>query len=134
LPARRHPLNLSEQALRNIFDRYSQPENRVTHALMTAIDEDRSLPRSFLRELVKVHLSSDRLWRCYTGEARAAAQASRSVRDEPRSVAACPRAESRHAWSMLELSLRPTAFDDSPRANDFVMIWTSEEFSANRDG
>jgi hypothetical protein len=25
-------------ALRNTFDQYSQPENRVTHALMTALD------------------------------------------------------------------------------------------------
>src|ERR1700682_3739058 len=40
--------------LRNIFDQYSQPENRVTHALMTAIDEDRTLLGLFLRELVKV--------------------------------------------------------------------------------
>jgi hypothetical protein len=40
--------------LRNIFDQYSQPENRVTHALMTAIDEDRVLLGHFLRELVKV--------------------------------------------------------------------------------
>ena len=41
-------------ALRNIFDQYSQPENRVTHALMTAINEDRNLLGLFLRELVKV--------------------------------------------------------------------------------
>ena len=41
-------------ALRNIFDQYSQPENRVTHALMTAINEDRKLLGLFLRELVKV--------------------------------------------------------------------------------
>jgi hypothetical protein len=27
--------------MRNIFDQYAQPENRVTHALMTALDEDR---------------------------------------------------------------------------------------------
>jgi hypothetical protein len=40
--------------LRNIFDQYSQPENRVTHALMTAINEDRKLLGWFLRELVKV--------------------------------------------------------------------------------
>jgi hypothetical protein len=40
--------------LRNIFDQYSQPENRVTHALMTAINEDRKLLELFLRELVKV--------------------------------------------------------------------------------
>ena len=40
--------------MRNIFDQYSQPENRVTHALMTALDEDRSLLGLFLNELVKV--------------------------------------------------------------------------------
>jgi hypothetical protein len=40
--------------MRNIFDQYSQPENRVTHALMTALYEDRMLLGLFLRELVKV--------------------------------------------------------------------------------
>jgi hypothetical protein len=40
--------------LRNIFDQYSQPENRVTHALMTALDQDRKLLGLFLRELVSV--------------------------------------------------------------------------------
>jgi len=40
--------------LRNIFDQYAQPENRVTHALMTALNEDRTLLRRFLAELVKV--------------------------------------------------------------------------------
>jgi len=40
--------------LRNIFDQYSQPENRVTHALMTALHEDRTLLGLFLRELVGV--------------------------------------------------------------------------------
>jgi hypothetical protein len=40
--------------LRNIFDQYSQPENRVTHAFMTAINEDRKLLGLFLREVVKV--------------------------------------------------------------------------------
>jgi hypothetical protein len=40
--------------LRNIFDQYSQPENRVTHALMTALQEDRKLLGLFLRELVDV--------------------------------------------------------------------------------
>jgi hypothetical protein len=39
--------------MRNIFDQYSQPENRVTHALMTALNEDRTLLGQFLRELVK---------------------------------------------------------------------------------
>jgi hypothetical protein len=41
-------------SLRNIFDQYSQPENRVTHALMTALNEDRKLLGLFLRDLVKV--------------------------------------------------------------------------------
>jgi hypothetical protein len=40
--------------VRNLFDQYSQPENRITHALMTAINEDRKLLGSFLRELLKV--------------------------------------------------------------------------------
>jgi hypothetical protein len=40
-------------ALRNLFDQYSQPENRVTHALMSALNEDRQLLRAFLRDLVK---------------------------------------------------------------------------------
>jgi hypothetical protein len=40
--------------VRNIFDQYSQPENRMTHALMTIINEDRKLLGLFLHELVKV--------------------------------------------------------------------------------
>jgi hypothetical protein len=40
--------------LRNVFDQYFQAENRVTHALMTALDQDRVLLASFLEELVKV--------------------------------------------------------------------------------
>jgi hypothetical protein len=40
--------------LRNIFDQYEQWENRVTHALMTALQEDRKLLGLFLRELVGV--------------------------------------------------------------------------------
>ena len=40
--------------MRNLFDQYSQPENRVTHALMSALNEDRGLLRDFLRDLVKV--------------------------------------------------------------------------------
>lgn len=39
--------------MRNVFDQFVQPENRVTHALMTALDLDRYLLSSFLRELVK---------------------------------------------------------------------------------
>jgi hypothetical protein len=38
--------------LRNLFDQYSQAENRVTHALLSALNEDRRLLRLFLRELV----------------------------------------------------------------------------------
>ena len=45
--------------MRNVFDQYSQPENRVTHALMTAINEDRKLLGFFLRELLKVKAPSD---------------------------------------------------------------------------
>ncbi|WP_439611768.1 hypothetical protein [Reyranella sp.] len=37
--------------MRNVFDQYSQPENRITHALMTALHEDRELLGSFLREI-----------------------------------------------------------------------------------
>lgn len=40
--------------MRNLFDQYSQPENRFTHALLTALNEDRKLLDQFLRELVKV--------------------------------------------------------------------------------
>jgi hypothetical protein len=45
--------------LRNIFDQYLQPENRVTHALITAINEDRKLLGLFLRELVRVKAPAD---------------------------------------------------------------------------
>jgi hypothetical protein len=37
--------------MRNIFDQYKQPENRLTHALVTALDQDRSLLPPFLRWL-----------------------------------------------------------------------------------
>jgi len=40
--------------MRNIFDQYMQPENRVTHAFMTVLNEDRQLLRLFLQELIKV--------------------------------------------------------------------------------
>jgi len=39
-------------SLRNIFDQYSQPENRVTHSLMTALQEDRKLLGLFLRDVI----------------------------------------------------------------------------------
>ena len=37
--------------MRNLFDQYSQPENRVTHALATALHEEPKLVRSFLRRV-----------------------------------------------------------------------------------
>jgi hypothetical protein len=40
--------------LRNLFDQSFQPENRITHALMTALDQDRDLLWLFIRELIKV--------------------------------------------------------------------------------
>lgn len=39
--------------MRNIFDQYTQPENRVTHALMSALHEDRALLRLFLKDIAK---------------------------------------------------------------------------------
>jgi hypothetical protein len=49
------PQGWSERcAVRNVFDQYSQAENRITHALMTALQEDRALLGAFLRDLVKV--------------------------------------------------------------------------------
>src|ERR1700739_3459450 len=45
---------LTSSEMRNIFDQYFQPENRVTHALMTALNEDRKLLASCLHELIKV--------------------------------------------------------------------------------
>jgi hypothetical protein len=39
--------------MRNIFDQYTQPENRVTHALASALHEDRVLLRSFLKDIAK---------------------------------------------------------------------------------
>ncbi|MGJ5180391.1 hypothetical protein ACQR16_24485 [Bradyrhizobium oligotrophicum] len=43
-----------ELILRNIFDQYSQPENRITHALMSALQEDRKLLGLFLREIIGI--------------------------------------------------------------------------------
>jgi hypothetical protein len=40
--------------MRNIFDQYQQPENRVTHALMTAFHQDRVLLERFLHDLLKL--------------------------------------------------------------------------------
>jgi len=35
--------------MRNIFDQYSQPENRLTHSLVSALAEDKRLLRAFVR-------------------------------------------------------------------------------------
>src|SRR5262245_37753385 len=35
--------------MRNLFDQYSQPENRLTHALAVCLHEDRKLLRAFLQ-------------------------------------------------------------------------------------
>lgn len=40
--------------MRNVFDQYSQPENRVTHALVSALNEDRRLLRRFVVEIVGI--------------------------------------------------------------------------------
>lgn len=37
--------------MRNVFDQYSQPENRITHALATALHEDPALLRAFLKDI-----------------------------------------------------------------------------------
>jgi hypothetical protein len=40
--------------MRNIFDQYSQQENRVTHALMVALNEDRDFLSAFLIEFLGI--------------------------------------------------------------------------------
>lgn len=40
--------------MRNVFDQYSQLENRITHAFLTALNEDRLLLENFLRDVIKV--------------------------------------------------------------------------------
>ena len=54
--------------MRNIFDHYSQAENQLTHALFTALDNDRDLLGSFVKDICgrqhpnshKLHLSVQR--------------------------------------------------------------------------
>lgn len=36
--------------MRNIFDQYSQPENRLTHSLASVLHHDKALLKSFLQE------------------------------------------------------------------------------------
>jgi hypothetical protein len=40
--------------MRNIFDQYVQPENRITHALMTALNEDEQLLHAFLGDIARL--------------------------------------------------------------------------------
>jgi hypothetical protein len=37
--------------MRNVFDQYEQPENRLSHALAVCLDEDRTLLRDFLKRV-----------------------------------------------------------------------------------
>ena len=37
--------------MRNVFDQYQQPENRLTHALACCLGEDKNLMRSFLKRI-----------------------------------------------------------------------------------
>lgn len=45
---------MPDNPMRNLFDQYVQPENRVTHALMTALHEDPALLRAFLQDVARV--------------------------------------------------------------------------------
>ncbi|MEJ2375129.1 MAG: hypothetical protein P8Y71_06775 [Pseudolabrys sp.] len=49
--------------MRNIFDQYSQPENRITHAQKTALEQERKLLGLFLSELVEEEPSEEELER-----------------------------------------------------------------------
>lgn len=40
--------------MRNVFNQYDQTENRVTHALLTVLNEDRVLLNRFLKELARI--------------------------------------------------------------------------------
>ena len=46
-PSRKGPGNGSG-SVRNVFDQYKQPENRLTHSLATVLHEDTALLKSFL--------------------------------------------------------------------------------------
>ena len=51
---KRLPTHLSTwgfSGLRNVFDQFSQPENRLTHALVCTLSNERALIRPFLRWL-----------------------------------------------------------------------------------
>jgi hypothetical protein len=46
--------------MRNLFDQYEQPENRLTHALLVALSEDRKLLEKFVRWCVGVRIDGRR--------------------------------------------------------------------------
>src|SRR5665213_2610667 len=50
---------IMEQVLRNVFDQYSQLENRVTHALLSALNHDRKMLSRFLRDFLGIDLPTD---------------------------------------------------------------------------
>jgi hypothetical protein len=47
--------------MRNVFDQYSTPENRVTHALMSALDADRALLARFIGWVCGAKVDAKRL-------------------------------------------------------------------------
>ncbi|MGB4067995.1 MAG: hypothetical protein WBK08_08195 [Nitrospira sp.] len=47
--------------MRNLFDQYSQPENRLTHALLASLAEDRWLLDAFVRWAFGMHVKKERL-------------------------------------------------------------------------
>jgi len=44
--------------MRNIFDQYSQPENKLTHALVCCLNEDPSLLKNFLKDFFKLEIKN----------------------------------------------------------------------------
>lgn len=44
--------------MRNIFDQYSQPENKLTHALACCLNEDHELLKSFVKDFLKLEIKN----------------------------------------------------------------------------
>lgn len=63
-----------ESPVRNIFDQYEQPENRLTHALATVLDQDRDLLHPFLRWLGVDDIPKPRLLKLTQQQVPGAAQ------------------------------------------------------------
>jgi hypothetical protein len=47
--------------MRNLFDQYTQPENRLTHALMCCLDKDRVLLKDFVKWSIGQNVDANRL-------------------------------------------------------------------------